>query len=608
MTDKESFEKRVGTTLCGKWTLERLIGAGGMAAVYVGNHKIGRREAIKILHPEVARSRDLRARFEQEAKAVNRFKHPGAVEIRDIDVSEDGAPFLVMELLEGESLSERARRLNGLSESELLRFVDELLDVLAAAHAEGIIHRDIKLDNLFLQKDGRLKVLDFGIARVRDGAMKTRTGATLGTVAYMPPEQVKGLDIDVRADLFAVGATMFRALAKRRIHEALSESDLLVKMATLPAPPFASICPSASSSTALIVDRALAFERDRRYPSALTMQADVRAVRRGGSPPFASERLAAGDRPNTITGTMPSGPAPDSIAPPKMDAPTQAAPKSGPPPPPPRPPSTRPRSFREAPTQAAPSVINPAVVPPVPPRAPIGSQPGALPDLRPPPVPSDIAPPSVAWPDMGPVPSPRLETLPLGTPAASAGSASNPAAPAPSSGAPAAPSPPLRSSPALPPMAPPTINASPVVSPMPSNPSLQAIPSPPSSLSSLPVVINPSSAHMPPSSRRREGLLLVVIGAVVVLLGVGIGLIWSLKSRTSETSPPAPSASAPTDSPSAPKLHFPLIVKSAPSAGAPAPPTTPPPPQQAPEPPKAPPAPPPQGGPPGKGKHGKNRD
>src|SRR5262249_55059594 len=170
-----------------------------MAAVYVGVHKIGRRDAIKILHPNIARSKDLRDRFEQEAHAVNLFKHPGAVEIRDIDTSDDGAPFLVMELLEGECLSDRARRQNGIEASEMLRLVDELLDVLAAAHAQGIVHRDIKLDNLFFQKDGRLKVLDFGIARMRSGgarALLTRTGATLGTVTHLPPAQGNGTDID----------------------------------------------------------------------------------------------------------------------------------------------------------------------------------------------------------------------------------------------------------------------------------------------------------------------------------------------------------------------------------------------------------------------------
>ena len=153
--------QRVGTTLCHKWTLERLIGTGGMAAVYEAVHKIGRREAIKILHADVARDAEVRARFEQEAHVVNRFKHPGAVDVRDIDVTEDGTPFLVMELLQGDSLADLSRRREALELGVVLRLADELLDVLVAAHAQGIIHRDIKPDNLFVQKDGLIFVSDW---------------------------------------------------------------------------------------------------------------------------------------------------------------------------------------------------------------------------------------------------------------------------------------------------------------------------------------------------------------------------------------------------------------------------------------------------------------
>jgi len=282
MTDLEQCAKRVGTTLRDKWKLERLLGVGGMAAVYVAAHKIGRRDAIKILHEEIAQSPEVRARFEQEAHAANRFKHPGAVEIRDIDVTEDGAPFLVMELLEGETLSRIVRREPGPTIDEVLRWADELLDVLAAAHAQGIVHRDIKPDNLFIQTDGRLKVLDFGIARVRSGAagrMKTATGATIGTVAYMPPEQAKGGDIDGRADIFAVGATMYRLISKRKIHEAENDIELLKKMATEQAPPLASVAPSTPAEVCRVVDRALAFDREARYADATGMQAEVRAAR-----------------------------------------------------------------------------------------------------------------------------------------------------------------------------------------------------------------------------------------------------------------------------------------------------------------------------------------
>jgi serine/threonine-protein kinase len=334
-------ERRVGTTLRDKWTLERLLGVGGMAAVYVGVHKIGRREAIKILHLDVARSPELRARFEQEAHAVNRLKHPGAVAIHDIDVAEDGAPFLVMELLEGESLAERGQRLGGIEHGEVLRLVDELLDVLAAAHAQGIIHRDIKPDNLFVQRDGRLKVLDFGIARVRDGmrSLDTRTGATLGTTPYMAPEQIRGVDVDARVDLFAVGATMFRLVAGRHVHEAETEPMLLVKMATQPAPPLASLAPGAPPGICLVVDRAVQFDRDRRYPDALTMQRDVWALRAGGAPLHVSLYANAIDdgglprpkppvEPMAVAATPPVSMATAGAAPGPMTSPA-ADPRSG---------------------------------------------------------------------------------------------------------------------------------------------------------------------------------------------------------------------------------------------------------------------------------------
>jgi serine/threonine-protein kinase len=300
MDDDLFAASRVGTTLGHTWRLEKLLGVGGMAAVYEARHPSGERAAIKVLHRAVAQQPDLRARFEQEARAVNGFHHPGVVAIRDLGVADDGAPFLVMELLSGESLGERARRLGGLAQDEVLRLVDELLDVLAAAHARGIVHRDIKLDNLFVQTDGRLKVLDFGIARVRDGLplnLRTRAGAQLGTAPYMPPEQILGQDIDARADLFAVGATMFRLLAGRRIHEAANETEMLLKMANEPAPPLLSVAPDLPSALGLVVDRALQRAREQRYPDALTMQADVRALRASQPPPYATALLLLADAP-----------------------------------------------------------------------------------------------------------------------------------------------------------------------------------------------------------------------------------------------------------------------------------------------------------------------
>ncbi|WP_437587957.1 serine/threonine protein kinase [Sorangium sp. So ce1000] len=309
----QRLKARVGTTLQGKWRIDALIGAGGMAAVYAATHHVGHRVAIKILHPEGAVSRELRARFEQEALAAARLGHPAAVQVHDIDVTQGGEPFLVMELLEGESLRERALRLGTIALPELLAHVDTLLEVLKAAHDVGIVHRDIKPDNLFVTRDGRLKVLDFGIARMKQGGsgLKTRTGALLGTTSYMAPEQILGRDVDGRADLYAVGATMFTVLANRRVHDddALTEGELLVKRSTVPAPRLSMVAPGVDPRVARVVDRALAFQVERRYPDAQTMLADVRAVRRGEEPPFATVEMAEVDvRTRVDRRAIPDGP------------------------------------------------------------------------------------------------------------------------------------------------------------------------------------------------------------------------------------------------------------------------------------------------------------
>jgi serine/threonine protein kinase len=306
---EEGYQQRVGTLIREKWTLVRLLGVGGMAAVYVGVHRIGRRDAIKILHPEAAKSKEVCLRFEREAQAVNRFRHPGAVEIRDIDVTEDGAPFLVMELLAGESVGDRVQRTGKLPVGEVLRVAEQVLDCLTEAHEQGIIHRDIKPANLFITTEGRLKVLDFGLARMHEvgfnGSLLTKEGTTLGTTPYMPPEQARGRSIDERADLFATGATMFRLLTGRYLHEANGAFDLLMKMGRDQAPPLATVGPLLPENICMVVDRALAFDRERRYPDARSMLADVRAVLRGEAPPVARRLRAGSVRPAPNTTATP---------------------------------------------------------------------------------------------------------------------------------------------------------------------------------------------------------------------------------------------------------------------------------------------------------------
>ena len=299
--EQNTSGNRIGQVLHDKWVIERLVGEGGMAAVYAARHRNGAVVALKILHPEISQREDIRERFLLEARAANRVAHPGVVKVHDDNIAQDGAVFLVMELLEGETVLDRANRAL-VDPLELLRWMDEVLDVLAAAHAAGIVHRDLKPDNIFLTTEGRVKVLDFGIARVSDALprnFRTRTGTALGTGPYMSPEQALGKlgDIDGRSDLFSVGATMFRLTTRRRVHEVDKESDLLMAMATMPAPPIATFAPTLPRGIAAIIDRSLAFLPSRRYPDARTMQADVRAVLRGESPPYATAQLLAGREP-----------------------------------------------------------------------------------------------------------------------------------------------------------------------------------------------------------------------------------------------------------------------------------------------------------------------
>ncbi len=311
-TDEAIAQRIVGQTVGGRWQLERLLGTGGMAAVYAARDSAGNVAAVKILHPEMSLRHDVRERFLREAYVANRIAHPGAVQVLEHSADGSGSTYLVMELLEGEPLSTRVRRLRKLPVDELIDYMDQILDVLVHAHDQGIIHRDLKPDNLFVLNDGRVKILDFGLARMMDdvpGDFKTRTGMALGTLPYMAPEQALGRrsEIDGRVDLFALGATAFRILAGRKVHEADSEAELLIAMASKPAPPLASVAPGTPPGLCAVVDLSLAFSRDARYPDARTMQSDLRAVKQGLPPPYATSRSSVREESTRLD--MPAVPA-----------------------------------------------------------------------------------------------------------------------------------------------------------------------------------------------------------------------------------------------------------------------------------------------------------
>jgi serine/threonine-protein kinase len=285
MTEEERERRaqaRVGQPLLGKWRLDTLLGIGGMAAVYSATHRNGIRVAIKVLHADHSHVEEVRERFLEEGYAANGVGHPGVAAVLDDGTTDDGSAFLVMELLDGETLDQRLERYgHPMAAEEVLAVADQVLDVLAAAHAAGIVHRDIKPENIFVTRNGEVKLLDFGIARNVQSRRThvTQTGFAMGTPAFMPPEQARGRAelITGRTDLWALGATMFWLLSGRMVREAETVNEELLQAMTRSAPslrPVAGVAPCVAT----LVDRALEFAPDDRWPDARSMQQAVRAA------------------------------------------------------------------------------------------------------------------------------------------------------------------------------------------------------------------------------------------------------------------------------------------------------------------------------------------
>jgi serine/threonine protein kinase len=267
----------VGTTVAGKYRVDRLIGRGGMGAVFQAtNVAIGKRVALKFLDHEAARNREACQRFQREAEAAGMAESAHIVQIFDFGGSEAGLPFLVMELLSGEDLRARLRREGRLPVSDALRITGQVLRALVRAHAAGIVHRDLKPDNVFLcardDDPSFVKIVDFGIskvARARVADTLTRRGTVLGTAFYMSPEQAQSFaDIDGRTDLFSLGAILFEMLAGAPPHVAPTYESVLINICTHDAVDVRTRAPGVPAAVAALVARALERDRERRFQSA----------------------------------------------------------------------------------------------------------------------------------------------------------------------------------------------------------------------------------------------------------------------------------------------------------------------------------------------------
>jgi serine/threonine protein kinase len=267
--------------VAGKYELLRLIGKGGMGSVWEGRHSsLGTHVAIKFIEKEYADNDEARKRFDNEARAAAALQSKHAIQIHDHGVTEDGKPYIVMELLVGEPLDKRLERLRVLPLRDTAFILQQVCRGLQKAHEHGIVHRDLKPENVFLvrspdEDEEIAKVLDFGIAKIRTGgadqgvSSSTRTGAVLGTPFYMSPEQARGLrDIDHRTDLWSLGVIAFKCTTGRLPFEGESLGDLLVKICTSPIPMPSMVNPQLPPSFDAWFSRALERDPNRRFGNA----------------------------------------------------------------------------------------------------------------------------------------------------------------------------------------------------------------------------------------------------------------------------------------------------------------------------------------------------
>ncbi len=293
-------EDLTGRTLLGKYRIVELLGQGGMGTVWRATHvRTGRKLAIKVLDERFLSNGSIVQRFGREARAASAIQHPGIVEVLDLDQTEEGVPFLVMELLEGETLATRIERVGRLSQDEAVQVMTQLLGALDAAHARGVVHRDLKPDNVVLVPRGQgagesLKILDFGISQKEDErvAQLTLAGSVLGTPHYMAPEQALGeATVDARADVYAAAVVMYECVVGDVPFDAPNYNRLIqVILNEEPIPPRergAAVDPGVEE----VIVRAMAKDRAERPETAGAMLEMLEAVTSEATMPFDRETL-----------------------------------------------------------------------------------------------------------------------------------------------------------------------------------------------------------------------------------------------------------------------------------------------------------------------------
>ncbi len=283
---ENSMDRYLGKLLDNRYELLEVIGTGGMAVVYKAMcHRLNRYVAVKILRDNLVNDAEFRSRFHAESQAVAMLSHPNIVAVYDVSHS-SATEYIVMELLDGVTLKQYMRQKGALSWKEALHFSQQIASALAHAHSRGLVHRDIKPQNIMVGQDDVIKVADFGIAHLQT-EMATNTGETIGSVHYVSPEQAKGLPVDARSDLYSLGIVMYEMLSGTLPFDSEDEQKVpLMHVSTFPEP-LESLNPEIPPELVRITMKAMEPDLDRRYQTAEELLADLTAFEKSQTAPAA---------------------------------------------------------------------------------------------------------------------------------------------------------------------------------------------------------------------------------------------------------------------------------------------------------------------------------
>ena len=306
------MDNLIGKRLDGRYSIESLVGVGGMANVYRGTDlKTGNQIAVKVLKDEFLDNEELVRRFKNESKAISILSHPNIVKVYDVSVT-DKLQYIVMEYVDGITLKEYLKQRGGaLTWKETVHFATQILSALQHAHSKGIIHRDVKPQNIMLLADGSIKMMDFGIARFSRAQSQTVSDKAIGSVHYISPEQAKGERTDARTDIYSVGVMLYEMLSGRLPFDGDGAVSIAIMQISEKPKPLAEIAPQTPSGLRQITEKAMEKDPDKRYQSAQEMLAAIEEFKRNPSIQFAYEYRSAEDNPErninrVVSNTKPS--------------------------------------------------------------------------------------------------------------------------------------------------------------------------------------------------------------------------------------------------------------------------------------------------------------